>query len=76
LLKGKILTAKDLKRRGINGPSRCPNYFKVEDTMYHLFIECPFAIECWKKMSSIGNLNWDPQHTIAETIYNRRKCYP
>lgn len=76
LLKGKILTTENLKRRGINGPSRCPNCCNAEETMHHPFIECPFTVECWENMSSTGNLIWEPQHTIAETIYKWRKCCP
>lgn len=76
LLKGKTLTAENLKKRGIMGPSRCPNYCRSEDTMQHLFIECPVADECWKKMASIGEAPWEPQETIAETIHKWRKNCP
>lgn len=75
LLKGKTLTTENLKKRGIMGPSRCPNCCRLEETMQHLFIECPVASECWKKMASMGEAPWEPQTTIAETIYKwRKKC--
>eukprot|EP00253_Pinus_taeda_P030665 PITA_30665 len=68
LLKGKVLTAENLSKRGINGPSRCPNCCSAEETMYHLFIDCPFAKRCWVKMSSLGNIDCQPQQNIAETL--------
>eukprot|EP00253_Pinus_taeda_P013489 PITA_13489 len=76
LLKGKTLTAENLKKRGIMGPSRCPNCCRSEETMQHLFIECSVADECWKKMASIGEAPWEPQATIAETIHKWRKNCP
>lgn len=44
--------------------------------MQHLFIECPVAVECWKQMASMGGLTWEPQATIADTIYNWKKACP
>lgn len=76
MLKGKILTMENLKKRGINGPSRCPNCCNTKETMHHLFVECPFAIDCWKRRSTTSNLPWNPQQSIAEAIYNWRKCCP
>eukprot|EP00253_Pinus_taeda_P004040 PITA_04040 len=76
LLKGKTLTTKNLRKRGIMGPSRCPNCYRLEETMKHLFIECLVAEECWKKMASIGESTWESQHTIVETIHKWRKNCP
>eukprot|EP00253_Pinus_taeda_P008137 PITA_08137 len=76
LLKGKVLTAENLSKRGINDPSRCPNCYSAEETIQHLFIDCPFAKRCWINMSSLGNINWQPQHNIAETIYEWKKNCP
>ena len=41
LLKDKILTSESLKKRGVLGPSRCPNCQTAEETAQHLFIGCP-----------------------------------
>eukprot|EP00253_Pinus_taeda_P018691 PITA_18691 len=76
LLKGKILTAENLSKRGINGPSICPNCCTAEETMCHLFVECPFARECWNQLSSLGNTIWNPQQSVAETIYVWKKSCP
>eukprot|EP00253_Pinus_taeda_P022180 PITA_22180 len=76
LLKGKVLTAENLKKRGIIGPSRCPNCCSAEETIQHLFLDCPFAKRCWIKLSSLGNINWQPQQSISETILEWRKNCP
>lgn len=46
LLKGKTLTSDNLQKRGIVGPSQCPNCQAAEETIQHLFITCPFSISC------------------------------
>eukprot|EP00253_Pinus_taeda_P007578 PITA_07578 len=76
LLKGKVLTAKNLKKRGIIGPSRCPNCCSAEETIQHLFLDCPFAKRCWINLSSLGNINWQPHQSISETIHEWRKNCP
>eukprot|EP00253_Pinus_taeda_P003424 PITA_03424 len=76
LLKGKVLTSENLRKRGINGPSRCPNCCSAEETIQHLFLDCPFAKRCWINLSSLGNTNWQPQQNIAETIDEWRKNCP
>eukprot|EP00253_Pinus_taeda_P004596 PITA_04596 len=76
LLKGKVLTAENLRKRGINDPSRCPNCCSAEETIQHLFLDCPFAKRCWIKMSSLGNINWQSQHNVPDTIYEWKKNCP
>lgn len=76
LLKGKILTAKNLQKRGINGPSRCPNYLAAEESMHHLFIDFPFAIDCWRNLSHNNQIPWNTQNTIGELPNKWKKNYP
>eukprot|EP00253_Pinus_taeda_P003328 PITA_03328 len=76
LLKGKVLTAENLNKRGINGPSRCPNCCSAEETIQHLFLDCPFAKQCWISLSSLGNINWQHQQSIPETIHAWRRNNP
>lgn len=76
LLKGKTLTSENLQKRGIIGPSRCPNCHEAEETMQHLFISCPFAISWWKGIASIDTFTWNPQHSIGEALSNWKKSYP
>jgi len=41
----KVLTYENLKKRGIDGPSKCPLYHMEEETISHLFIECLITLE-------------------------------
>eukprot|EP00253_Pinus_taeda_P033675 PITA_33675 len=59
LLHGKILTAENLRKKGIHGPSICCMCREEEESCSHLFIECPFAKACWNHIISplaIGDL--------------------
>eukprot|EP00253_Pinus_taeda_P017560 PITA_17560 len=56
---GKILTAENLRKRGILGPSICCLCREAEESNNHLFLECTFARNCWKLITSplsIGDL--------------------
>eukprot|EP00253_Pinus_taeda_P024410 PITA_24410 len=76
LLKDNVLTSENLRKRGIIGPSRCPNCCLAEETIQHLFLDCPFAKKCWANLSSMGNLHWHPQQSISEAILEWRKSCP
>jgi len=41
------LTVENLKKRGIEGPSRCPLCKNDEETLDHILIRCPFSKEVW-----------------------------
>jgi hypothetical protein len=43
----KLLTAKNLRKRGIQGPSRCEMCATTEETIQHLFFECNISKEVW-----------------------------
>jgi ribonuclease HI len=47
LLHNSILTFDTLKRRGWNGPSRCPLCTNSEETISHLLYNCEFSKEVW-----------------------------
>ena len=47
LLHNKILTAENLRKRGINRPSRCPLCSSVEETTSHIFLHCKIALLFW-----------------------------
>eukprot|EP00253_Pinus_taeda_P028873 PITA_28873 len=51
LLHGNILTAKNLRKKGIQGPSICCLCKIAEETCSHLFIECSFARQCWNSIA-------------------------
>lgn len=45
LLHNSIFTWDNLKRRGREGPSRCPLYARHEETLDHLLLHCSFSLE-------------------------------
>jgi len=76
LLKGKVLTSKNLKKRGVIGPSRCPNCQAAEETIKHLFIDCPFAIAYWREAFWNINLPWGTNSSVAEALQLWKRNYP
>lgn len=38
----------NFKKQGIQGPLRCALCERVEETMRHLFLECPFSAQAWQ----------------------------
>ena len=48
LLHNKLLTAENLRKRGILGPSRCSLCNSVEETSSHLFLQCKVSMSVWK----------------------------
>eukprot|EP00253_Pinus_taeda_P011184 PITA_11184 len=76
LLKGKTLTAENLKRRGIAAPSRCRNCQDAEESMQHLFISCPFAVSCWSSINPSAFPIWNTQQSIGKALINWKRNYP
>ena len=68
LLKGKILTSDNLKKRGFIVPSICPNFHKDEETILHLFISCPFSIQCWTALTEFAQLNWTSLYSLVDFL--------
>eukprot|EP00253_Pinus_taeda_P008659 PITA_08659 len=52
LLKGKILIAENLRKRGIQGPSICCFCKAEEESIQHSFLLCPMAQNCWNQLAS------------------------
>eukprot|EP00253_Pinus_taeda_P009858 PITA_09858 len=47
-----ILTGDNMRKRGMEGPSRCPLCISKEETTDHLLLLCPFAKAVWKGVLS------------------------
>jgi hypothetical protein len=47
LAHGKILTGENLMKRGFHGPFNCPLCQTSQDTIQHLFWDCPFSTTVW-----------------------------
>jgi len=43
-----ILTRDNMRKRGMEGPSRCPLCMSEEETANHLMLLCPFSKVVWK----------------------------
>ena len=54
LLHNKILTAENLQKRGISGPSRCSLCNCDEETISHLFLQCNFSQLVWQSVLPPG----------------------
>ena len=48
LLHNNILTAENLRKRGILGPSRCALCNSVEETSSHIFLQCKVSLIVWR----------------------------
>jgi hypothetical protein len=59
-LERKILTWDSLQKRGWVGPSICSLCYRDEESISHLFINCPFTLKLWKNLHIAYNLvtNW------------------
>ena len=54
LLHNKLLTTENLRKRGINGPSRCALCNSDEETISHLFLHCNFSLLVWRSVLPPG----------------------
>eukprot|EP00253_Pinus_taeda_P032656 PITA_32656 len=75
LLKGRILTAENLRKRGIQGPSICCFCKAEEETIQHSFLLCPWVQNCWKQLTSPleARGRYDQVHSVQK---NWKKDYP
>jgi ribonuclease HI len=51
-----VLSGENLRKRGWEGPSRCPLCLQEEESMNHLLLVCPFASEVWQLALGLGAL--------------------
>jgi hypothetical protein len=59
-----ILTGDNLRKKGWEGPTRCPFYVSKEETVTHLLLNCPFALEVW----NLALAPWTSQVSIHAEI--------
>lgn len=57
IMQDKMPTDEKLRDRGCNIPSNCNLCLRHEETTFHLFFDCPFAISIWIWFSATINLN-------------------
>ena len=70
-----ILTGDNLKKRGMEGPTRCPLCKCKEETMDHIMLDCHFSKEVWLKAMNL-NLGINLPHTILDLFSNWMNLSP
>jgi hypothetical protein len=67
----KVLSWDNLQRRGFEGPRYCSLCKKDSETMFHLFVGCPFACAFWERENfSLKFLGLWYDNTIPERFKN------
>ena len=70
LMHNKLLTAKNLRKRGIAGPSRCDLCNSKSESSVHLFLQCSVSLQDWKSiLFPISCLFWPPD-TLPQLLTN------
>jgi ribonuclease HI len=71
VVENKILTWENLQRRGFIGPSICILCKQSKESVFHLFVECPFRVHCLGKNLFIQNcLGMWNKNTFSECFKN------
>eukprot|EP00253_Pinus_taeda_P015908 PITA_15908 len=71
-----ILTRDNLRRRGMEGPSRCPLCLSDAETVSHLLLLCPFAQEVWKGVLKLDPANLDLPDSIPSLFRSWARFSP
>jgi hypothetical protein len=59
-----ILTGDNLKKKGWEGPTRCPFCVSKEETVAHILLNCSFAREVW----NLALAPWTNQVPLSDEI--------
>ena len=62
-----ILIGDNLKKRGMEGPSRCPLCKLHEETVDHIMLDCPFAKEVWLQAMNLNQATNLP-HSVQDLL--------
>ena len=69
LWKNKILTWHNLRKRGFQGPCKCPLCHCTGECITHLFIDCIVAKETWEKVLHRLGINTSQNYTSIESCF-------
>eukprot|EP00253_Pinus_taeda_P029236 PITA_29236 len=72
----RILNEDRLRKRGVNGPSRCSLCEDHEEIATHLILSCKFAAALWKEASSPLNSDFTPPNHCSNLFANWMCMYP
>ena len=71
-----ILTAENLRKRGLEGPSICSLCKNKEENLDHLLITCPFSREVWRESLSLNHSNFSMPDLTVELFSNWAESSP
>ena len=71
----RVLTGKNLEKRGFMGPFRCPLYAEATKNINHLFLRCPYSISVWEEMTECGGKGIQWPENIQDCFLNWNKMY-
>ncbi|XP_042521331.1 uncharacterized protein LOC122094799 [Macadamia integrifolia] len=64
----KIPTNEKIQSRGIHLPSRCDLYGFSSESTFHLFLDCSFSTELWRKVSDLFNVAWTSKDSAIDMV--------
>lgn len=70
-----ILSSENLRKRGMEGPFRCPLCKTEEETTDHLMLGCPYSKVVWRESIAL-NFDLKLPDTIQELFSNRMSLSP
>ncbi|CAN1274793.1 hypothetical protein LINPERPRIM_LOCUS15521, partial [Linum perenne] len=68
----KIATVDNLQRRGFSLANKCVLCCSAHESVNHIFIQCAFASEIWKKLSSTLSI-YGPRHSDVRDFISEWK---
>ena len=71
-----ILTVEHLRKRGLEGPSRCSLCKSDEENIDHLLLSCPFSREVWKEALPVNPPNFNLLDLTADLFTRWADCSP
>ena len=71
----KLLTADNLRRRGIEGPSRCALCNADMETTQHLFLHCKVSLQVWRSILHPVCAHFKPPDSLGHLLIAWDRLY-
>jgi hypothetical protein len=71
-----ILTSENMRRRGWQGPSRCPLCIIEEETIEHLLLNFPYAKQVWDIVMKLGPDQFSLPSNVSDLLRSWANRYP
>ena len=75
LMHNKLLTAENLRKRGIAGPSICAICNSESETSIHIFLQCSVSLKFWKSILPPGS-QFKPSDSLRQLLEKWIKYFP